>query len=176
MSLFTGALALAAVVGAATATTAAAKINSGASESNAATQANAAQQALDFTKAQKAKQEAAYAPFQSISQQALGAPPPQRIVPNAPPAPYSSQPNATMPMGQPSGPTYGGGGGSTLMGMSQPQAAPMPTAQLPQAPGAPQAQAADGPLVLLQAPDGSQKRVPASMAPAYIARGAKQIG
>ena len=145
-------------------------IGANASESNANTQAAAAQAALDFTKAQKAKQEAAFAPYQAISQNALAAPPAQRMVGSAP-APYSSQPNSTMPMPNQAPPMGGGGGGSTLLGMASPQAGAQASPQPPQS-----QQAGSGPMVLLQAPDGSQKQVPAQLAPAYIARGAKQIG
>jgi hypothetical protein len=172
MSLFTGAALIGYGLATAGGTALAAKMSSGAAKDAAKMQSDAAQEALDFTKAQKAKQEAAYAPFGALGQQAVGVLP--GIARQAPtmgaPAPYTTQPAATRPM--PSG---------------MPQGAPLsamgsPGAMAPQmggvaAPGAAQGVPAQpDAMVLLQAPDGSQKRVPAAQADQFIARGAKRIG
>lgn len=156
MSLFTGAAILGSALAAAGGSVAAAKMTSGASQNASDKSAAAAQEALDFTKGQKAKQEAAYAPFGALGQQAAGMLPGlARQAPSVgPPAAFTTQPRATAPMPQ----------GAPLSQMG----GPVGTGQQ----GLPQA----GPMVLLQAPDGSQKSVPAAQAQMYIARGARQVG
>ncbi len=166
MSLFSGgiaaALGLAATVGA---QTIGASKQASSAEHGADLQAKAAEEALAFTKAQKAKQEAAFAPYQNLSQMALQNPLPARAVPGGAPAPFTTQPRATMPA-QPQG-----------MPLSQMGQSPLPMApqvQPARSLGAP-ASSPDA-MVMLQAPDGSQKQVPAAQADAYIARGAKRVG
>ncbi len=140
----------------------AAKASSSSAKHAADTQAAAAQDALDFTKAQKAKQEAAYAPFGALGQQAVGMLPglARQAPVGGPPAPYTTQPRATAPMPQ----VNAQGAPMSMMGGPQPMPQGMP-AQMPQQP-----------MVTLAAPDGSQKQVPASQAPYFISRGAKQVG
>ncbi len=165
MSLFTGAIALSTALAAAGTKGAfdavGASKAANASEYGAQLQAQATQNALDFTKAQKAKQEAAYAPYGAIGQQAVSA------------LPGAIRPNPTQ--GPP--PTYSGPPPLAYMGQGgQPGPAtyqPPSNAPLSQI-GAPQQ--ASGPMVTLQAPDGSQKQVPQSQAQFYIAKGARQIG
>ncbi len=153
MSLFTGAALLGTALAAAGGSVAAAKLNSGAAQNAADKQAAAAQEALDFTKGQKAKQEAAYAPFQQISQNALANPVAARGSIGGPlSAMGSQQPPSSM---------------SAQSGPMMPQA---PTPQMPQGQGN------GAGMVLLQAPDGSQKQVPQNQAQFFISRGAKQIG
>lgn len=159
MSLFTGAVGLASLLGPVIGGAVGAKVTSNASEHAADTQAKAAQEALDFTKAQKAKQEAAYAPYAAVGQQAastlsgLVRPAPM----GGPPAPYASQPMQ-------------GGSPLSMMGQGMMQGPSSPTMQQPA--GA----TAHGAMVMLQAPDGTQKQVPVSQASFYISRGAKQVG
>jgi hypothetical protein len=166
MSLFTGgiatALGLAATIGG---QTIGASKQASAAEHGADLQAKAAAEALAFAKDQKAKQETAFAPYQSISQQALQNPLAARPVPGGPPMPFTTQPRATMPA-QPQGAPL------SMMGQSGPQMTPQ--VQPVQSLGAPAA--SPDAMVMLQAPDGSQKRVPAAQADAYIARGAKRVG
>ncbi len=132
---------------------AAAKKQADAATHAADLQAKSAQEALDYTKGVKAAQTTAFAPYQAVGAQATAAlPGAVRPMPQGPPAPYGSQPRAVMPQAQP------------LSQLGQP---PAPTAN-PSAPS--------GPMVLLQAPDGSQKQVPQAQAAMYIARGAKQVG
>lgn len=178
MSLFTGAALLGAGIAAATGGIAAAKMTSGASTNAADLQAKAAQDALDFTKAQKAKQEAAWQPFANVSGQAAtvlpglvrpnptGGPPPAYAGP--PPLPYMGAPGGGQPPAAPQG--------APLNAMGQPPPMAAPSAMTP--PGAPNAAggAPQGQMVMLQAPDGSTKSVPAAQAQFYIQRGAKQVG
>ncbi len=163
MSLFTGAIATAIGLGlGATGQVIGAKAANHAAD----TQAKAAQEALDFAKAQKAKQEAAYAPFGALGQQAVGMLPglARQAPTQGPPAPYTTQPRATAPMPQqPQGAPMSMMGGVGAM-------APAMGGQM--APGQPMQQ----PMVTLAAPDGSQKQVPASQAPYFISRGAEQVG
>lgn len=164
MSLFTGGIALAAGLAGAGAGAAgsiyAANKNSGAAEHGADLQAKAAQDALDFTKAQKAKQETAYAPFGALGQQAAGMLPglARQAPTTGPPAPFTTQPRATAPMPQ----------GAPLSQMGAPQ----PPLSQPFGGGMSQT----GQMVLLEAPDGSRKSVPQAQAAAYIAKGARQVG
>ncbi len=156
MSLFTGA----ALIGAALATTggavAAAKMGSSATKDAANLQADAAQQALDFTKQQKAAQEAHAAPYLALGGQAVAnLPGAVRPTPTGgPPMPYGVAPGS-MPQGQQTGysnasmmaprPAYGNSSGSSLANMGGP---PMASAG----------------VVTLQAPDGSTRQVPAAQA------------
>lgn len=127
-----------------------AKKQADAAKKAAELQAAAAKEALDYTKGVHNAQVAAFQPYQNVSNQALSAlPGAVRGTPLAgPPAPYTTQSAATRPMASP------------LSAMGQP-AMQAPTA---------------GAMVLLQAPDGTQKSVPAEQAPMYIARGAKRLG
>ncbi len=155
MSLFTGAAAAALTAGITGGSQVAGAALGAHGQGKAADEAaKGAQAALDFTKEQKAKQEAAYAPFASLGAQAAGQLPSiARQNPTmGPPAPYSTQPRATMPM----------------------QAAPL--GQIGQNPTMPPPMSQPGQTVLLQAPDGSRKAVPANVADQLIARGAKRIG
>ncbi len=168
MSLFTGAIA-SGLIGAAVSGGAA--LGSAALQSHAAgkaadAQTKAAQEALDFAKAQKAKQEAAYAPFGALGQQAVGMLPglARQAPVGGPPAPYTTQPRATAPMPQ----VNAQGAPMSMMGGAGAMA-PAMGGQM--APGQMQQ-----PMVTLAAPDGSQKQVPASQAPYFISRGAKQVG
>lgn len=117
-------------------------------------QAKAAQEALDYTKGQKKLQESAWAPYGAVGSQAASTLP--SMIRQSPqmgaPAPYTTQPRATMPMQAASSP---------LGAMGQ---APMP--QVPQG----------GQMVMLQAPDGTQKSVPQDQARYYVSKGAKVIG
>lgn len=154
MSLFTGAAAAAltaAITGGSQ--VAGAALNSHGQGKAADEAAKGAADALAFTKEQKAKQEAAYAPFAALGAQgAAMLPSVTRGMPTqGPPAPYSSQPRATMPMQ---------GGPLSQMGANQSMA--------------PQVQPSG--MVLLQAPDGTQKQVPANVADKFIQRGAKRVG
>lgn len=107
-----------------------------ASENAAALQAQGIQQALDFTKAQKAKQEAAANPYLSLGGMAVGQLPQiaARAPMGGPPAPYGA-PQQPMAM-QPS--TLGGMAG----GMPQP----------PQGGG----------MITLRGPDGSTRQFAAT--------------
>ncbi len=155
MSLFTGGIALAtALAGAGTAGAfglAGASKSAGAAEHAADLQAKATQEALDFTKAQKAKQEAAAAPYLSLGQMATqNLPGAVRPMPTqGPPSPYTTQPQATRPM--------------PMSAMGQPSAPPLGGIQ-------------QQPMVMLEAPNGARKSVPANQADAYIQRGAKRVG
>ncbi len=159
MSLFTGAAALGAALAAGGAGVAAAKINSGTAQNSANIQSAAAQEALDFAKAQKAKQEAAWAPYAALSANAASQLPAYSRGQSGPPPPT---------MGQPYQPPQG----STMMNMGTMQP-PMPMAGGGQ--GMPPQTPQGGQMVTLQAPDGTQKAVPASQAQFYIQRGAKQV-
>lgn len=110
------------------------------------------QAGLDFLKAQKAKQEAAAAPYLALGQQATSMLP-SAVRPSpvgGPPMPYTTQPRATMPSLPMSG----------FSAPQMPQNAPL---------------AASSGLVTLQAPDGSTRQVPQEQAQFYISRGAKAI-
>lgn len=173
MSLFTGGLALATAIGAGTATVVGEKLKANAAQHGSDTQAAAAQEALDFTKAQKAKQEAAYAPYAAVGQQAASTLPglvrPAPV--GGPPLPFASQP-------RPSGPSMQGSPLS-MMGQGMPNQTiggglSWAAGGTPAPSGQPAPQGAQ--MVLLQAPDGTQKQVPANQAQFYISRGAKQVG
>lgn len=171
MSLFTGA----ALIGAALASTAggiaAAKMTSGASKDASKAQADAAQQALDFTKEQKAKQEAAYAPFGALGQQAATMLPglARQAPTQGPPAPYTTQPQATRPMPPPPSipqgmpPTASQGAPLSAVGqttMPMPTAAPLPAQAVPAGAGQPPT----GQMVTLRSPDGDVKQFPPEIA------------
>ncbi len=170
MSLFTGGiaagLALAGVGAKAATDLAGASKTAGAAEHGADLQAKAAQEALDFTKAQKAKQEAAYVPFGALGQQAaLALPGLARQTPSVgAPAPYTTQPRATMPAQQ----------GAPLSLMGQPQGGPQMPAVQPNRSMMPQGQPS-GQMVTLQAPDGTTQAVPVEKAQFYLQRGARRV-
>lgn len=169
MSLFTGAAAAALGAGImAGGTTAAAALQSHAAGSAADLQAKAAEDALAFTKQKQAEQQAAFTPYQNLGAQAVGnLPSMARPMPlQWPPAPYTTQPGATRP----AMPT-------TLSGMGQPllRSGPGPMVNT-QPVGQPVTNSPQQPqMVTLQAPDGTQKSVPADQAAYYIAKGAKQV-
>ncbi len=166
MSLFTGAIATALALGASTAgQLVSAHMNSNAAENSTKAQTDAADKALAYTQGQKAKQEAAWAPYAALSANAVGQLPGATRGPAGPPPPSfgaAYQP----PQGQPQR-------GSTLMNMGSMQP-PMPMAG--GGAGVPQPPQQGAQMVMLQAPDGSQKSVPANQAQFYISRGAKQVG
>ncbi len=166
MSLFTGAAIIGAALAAGTATTVAAHEAASGAEGAANINASAAQQALDFTKAQKAKQEAAYAPYAAVGQQAISQlPGAVRPMPTqGPPGAYAGPPPLAY-MGQ--------GGRPGPATYAPPQNAPLSQIGAPMAGGT---TAPGGTMVLLQAPDGSQRSVPQAQAQAYIAKGARVIG
>ncbi len=167
MSLFTGGILLASALAAAGTKgafdAAGASKTANASKHGADLQAQGADRAETFLEGQKAKQEAAWAPYQQVSQQAVGMLP--SLARQAPqmgaPAPYTTQPRATMPMQ---------GAGTPLSGMGQPM--PAVAAQS----GGTVAGGQTQPMVLLQAPDGSKKSVPQTQAQFYVSKGAKVIG
>lgn len=146
-------------------------IDASAAKNAANIQANSTQQALDFTKAQKAAQENAAAPYLAAGGNAVshltGAIRPTPT--GAPPSPYSVAPGA-MPQGQQTGystSSLNAPASSAAYGFAPSSAAPMAAQPL-----APQA----GQMVKLQSPtDGSVRSVPASIAKQYIDRGAKVI-
>ena len=149
MSLFTGGALIGAALAAGGASVAASKIASNASK-NASNQAAAGTQAaLDFTKDQKAKQEAAAAPYLSLGQMAASRlPGAVRPMPmGGPPMPYTTQSAATRPS----------------MPMSSFGA---PNGSQPPAPGG---------LVTIQAPDGSTRQVPSSQVQFFVSRGGKVV-
>ncbi len=176
MSLFTGAAILGAALAGGAATTIAAHENAGAAKTAANDQATAAQNALAFTQSQKAKQEAAAAPYLSLGQMATanlpGAVRPQPAY--GAPAPYTTQPNATRPAMSPAAMPLSAMGAATS-GMPP----PFPNGQTGQQ-GQPPVMGAspqmNAPMVTLQAPDGSTKQVPQSQAQFYVQRGAKVVG
>lgn len=175
MSIATG-LALAAGVAAigAGAKLAGSAIEAHAAGSAADKQAAAAQAALDFTKGQKAKQESAAAPYLAAGGRAVS------MLPGAvrpatagqPPNPYSVAPGTTPTGSQTGYSTLGAASSSPAYGLASPGSI-APSVGGQSAPGV-SAPATSG-MVLLQAPDGSQRSVPANLAPQYIARGAKQV-
>lgn len=151
-----------------------AKKQADAAEQAAQLQATAAQNALDYTKQKQGEQLAAFAPYQAVSQAALAGGPPKA---GASPTPYNVAPG-TLPSASPQ-PTNGGMPMSAMGGSpSVPQTAfttpPAAPAGNPPAPVGPGGQG--GAMVLLQAPDGSTKSVPAAQAQAWIAKGAKRVG
>lgn len=143
------AIAIAAGVGGAASVTSAA-MQSRAAGHAADIQGKAAEEALAFTKEQKAKQEAAAAPYLALGGMAAGRLP--GVVRPMPaygaPAPYTTQPQATSPV-QPAG---------------------QPMAALGQ-PGA-----GMGGLVMVQAPTGETMRLPQAQAQQAVSRGARIVG
>lgn len=161
MSLFTGAIATALGLGANTiGQIVSAKTNAGAAETSAKAQTDAADKALAYAQGQKAKQEAAWAPYQAVSANAIGQ---LAGATRQSPGAYTGQP-FSVPQGQPQQ-------GSTLSNMG---AQPMPMAGGGQ--GMPQMPQQASQMVTLQAPDGTSKAVPVAQAQFYIQRGAKRIG
>jgi hypothetical protein len=143
-----------------------AKEQADAQKQAAALQSQYAQEALDFTKGQKAKQEASAAPYLAVGQQAVGAlPGAVRPMPTgAPPSPYAVAPGGSS-MGQQTG--Y-----STLSMANAPSAYGMaPSAS---ANGVPAGSTAVQ-MVRLQAPDGSVRQVPSNLVQPFIAKGAKVL-
>lgn len=136
-------------------------------------QATATQNALDYTKQKQGEQQAAFAPYQALGAQAAGTLG-SIVRPNpsgGPPPAFNGAPS----MGYMPG---GSAGMPASPQMAQSQMAPqgVPLSAMGGQPPASSMPAPQGPTVLLQGPDGSQKRVPANVAQQYIARGAKQIG
>ncbi len=166
MSLFTGgiaaALALAGTGAAAAVQAHGANVAADAATHGADLQSKAAQEALDYAKGQKAKQEAAWAPYAAASQNAVGQ---LAGATRTNPGAYTGQPFG-IPQGQPQQ-------GSTLMNMGNMQP-PMPMAG--GGAGMPPQTPQGGQMVTLQAPDGTSKQMPANQAQFYISRGAKAIG
>lgn len=143
----------------------AAKMGSSAAKKAAKTQSQATDRAL-------AAQREVNQPYMQIGQQALG---------------YLSQPREVVPF-NPGGPPMSLGQG---MQGGQPQARPVPLMgqQSQAAPamslggamrntgtGTGQPQGMGTGMVMLRAPDGSTKSVPASLAPRYLAAGAQRVG
>jgi len=150
MSLFTGGVALASALGAGGLSLWGSKKAADAYEHGGDVQAEAALRAQKFLEGQKAKQEAAAAPYLSLGGMAA-----QRLPGFAsqgpvqgPPTAYSTQPGATMParpLGQMGAP----------MGAQGPQM---------------------GGMVMVQAPTGETRQLTQAQAQQAVARGAKIIG
>ena len=172
-----------------------AKTQANANEQASQLQAQTAQQALDWVKSQKAAQTTAWQPYQAIGQTALSNLPglARQAPTQGPPAPYSTQPNATNPapgynpvtlstIGQTATPppsTTTSAGPSQPSNTTQSSAAAMsalPSVLSQAMPSGTASTGATGPMVLLEAPDGTRKSVPAAQAQFYVSKGAKVVG
>lgn len=151
--------------------------SAGASTHAADIESAAAQQALDFTKAQKAKQEAAYAPYAAAGAQAASSLPGMvRPMPTGgPPAPYTSQFTATAP----ARPLSAMGAAPAAVGPPpgmMPPAQGMAPAGPPQPGGVAPPAVGQGQMVTMQAPDGTTRPIPKEQVQFYLQKGAKVVG
>lgn len=158
MSLFTGGVALASALGGSGLGLWGASKQASSAERGAELQAQATKEALDFTKAQKAKQEAAAAPYLSLGGMAAGRLPGvvRQSPQGGPPLPYTTQAQATAPQGP------------QMMG-----AQPMGQMGAPMAGGTPGMAAG---LVTVQAPTGETMQLSRDQAQQAVSRGARIVG
>jgi hypothetical protein len=124
-------------------------------------QAEAAQKALDFEKAQKAKQEVAAAPYLALGKLATG------NLPNlAAGGPTVAAPTAYG--------THAFSGVSSSLPMSQIARSLPPMSDT--TPMSVDTQSPQTQLVMVQAPTGETRRVPVAQAQLYVQRGARIVG
>ncbi len=158
MSALTG-TAIAALIAGGIGTTASlvgAHMQAGAAKDAAATEAASAQKAGDYVQHATDQSLAYIDASRNAARQAPTYQAPRPMIPGATVQPFSAQPQ-TQPMGAPTMAPNMGAGLST-------SAAPQPVA------GAPQA------TILVQAPDGSQRRVPAALRDRVVQAGGKILG